>query len=118
MYYVQFTAQGVVLYYGIHGTSRAFPAADALRQRGCVAGPRSSDELHSLFCAVTTVTVGMARWATDGKDRIGVCGKKETACLPACPPLLAQHTHSVDSNPVCREYRRAAEGWHARAAAV
>jgi hypothetical protein len=29
-----------------------------------------------------------------------------------------QHTHSVKSHPVCWEYRRAAEGWHARAAAV
>ena len=56
---------------------------------------------------------GMARWPTNGKDQRR---RQNRDGSPA--HHHQQHTHPVDSHPVCWEYRRAAEGWHARAAAV
>jgi hypothetical protein len=67
-----------------------------------------------LFCAVT---VGMARWAAYlPMVRIGVGDGSQVFTVVLLVDV--QHAHSVDSHPVCWEYRRATEGWHARAAAV
>lgn len=86
-----------------------------LRLRGCVIGPRRKTGWIAIIIVIIVVLCchgGMARWAPDGKDRR--CGKRGDGS----PAQQQQYTHSVDSHPACWKYRRAAEGWHARAAAV